>query len=102
MNIGDKLYQIRHELGLSQPQFAKKCGIPTQRYGRYERNETTPSLQMCEKFCRRLNVSLDYLISSKCNKQQDLINLVLLKASKHSDEEIKEITDYAISLMESK
>jgi len=58
-NIGKKLQQIRTGLGLSQEQVALNAGITTTYYGQLERNLKNPTVQVVEKICKAMNVSLE-------------------------------------------
>lgn len=60
--FGERLTQIRRKKKLSQSEVGKLLGIDGDAYGRYERNEVKPSIDMAAKIADILNVSLDYLI----------------------------------------
>jgi transcriptional regulator with XRE-family HTH domain len=60
--FGERLTQIRKKKKLSQSEVGKLLGIDGDAYGRYERNEVKPSIDMAAKIADILNVSLDYLI----------------------------------------
>ena len=61
MNFGENLSFIRKKKGLSQDDLAKKVGIISVTFGRYERNEIKPSIEVAGKIAEVLDVSLDYL-----------------------------------------
>ena len=46
---------------LSLAEEGKKIGINGDAYGRYERNEVKPTIEMAVKIAQALEVSLDYL-----------------------------------------
>ncbi len=60
--FGERLMQIRKKKKLSQAEVGKLLEIDGDAYGRYERNEVKPSIDMAAKIAEVLNVSLDYLI----------------------------------------
>ncbi|MFC3196330.1 helix-turn-helix domain-containing protein [Parapedobacter deserti] len=61
MTFGERLTQVRKRKGLSQADVGKKIGINGDAYGRYERNEVRPTIEMAVKVAQALEVSLDYL-----------------------------------------
>lgn len=62
MLFGDRLTQVRKKKKLSQAEVGKLLGIDGDAYGRYERDEVKPSIEMAAKVSEVLKVSLDYLI----------------------------------------
>lgn len=62
MLFGDRLTQVRKKKKLSQSEIGKILGIDGDAYGRYERNEVKPSIEMATKIAEALKVSLDYLV----------------------------------------
>jgi transcriptional regulator with XRE-family HTH domain len=48
---------------MSQSEMGKILGIDGDAYGRYERNEVKPSIEMATKIADALGVSLDYLVA---------------------------------------
>ena len=61
MNIGDNIKRIRTAKNLSQKEVGKKVGINGDAYGRYERNEVNPTIEMAVRIAKALEISLDYL-----------------------------------------
>lgn len=61
MTFGERLTQVRKKKNLSQAEVGKKIGINGDAYGRYERNEVKPTIEMAVKIAQALEVSLDYL-----------------------------------------
>ena len=60
--FGERLTQIRKKKKLSQAEVGKLLDIDGDAYGRYERNEVKPSIDMAAKIADVLSFSLDYLI----------------------------------------
>jgi transcriptional regulator with XRE-family HTH domain len=52
---------VRKRKNLSQAEVGKKIGINGDAYGKYERNEVRPTIEMALKIAQALDVSLDYL-----------------------------------------
>lgn len=61
MTFGERLTQVRKRKKLSQADVGKKIGINGDAYGRYERNEVRPTIEMAVKIAKALEVSLDFL-----------------------------------------
>lgn len=61
MTFGERLTLVRKRKKLSQAETGKKIGISGDAYGRYERNEVRPTIEMAVKIAQALEVSLDYL-----------------------------------------
>ena len=61
MTFGERLTAVRKKKNMSQADIGKKIGINGDAYGRYERNEVRPTIEMAVKISQALEVSLDYL-----------------------------------------
>jgi transcriptional regulator with XRE-family HTH domain len=64
--LASKLLTIRQELGLSQPQIAKRLGI--QEYtnvSKYERDINEPSLMIVLAYARLAEIPVEYLIDDR-------------------------------------
>ena len=61
MTFGERLTLVRKRKNLSQAETGKKIGINGDAYGRYERGEVRPTIEMAVKIAQALEVSLDYL-----------------------------------------
>lgn len=62
MTFGERLSIVRKRKGLSQAEVGKTIGINGDAYGRYERNEVRPTIEMATKISEALGISLDYLV----------------------------------------
>ena len=60
--FGNRLRQIRKDLGETQDEFAARIGITKQVLSRYENGLRIPKVSLLEKYARSLNVSVDYLM----------------------------------------
>jgi transcriptional regulator with XRE-family HTH domain len=61
MNFGERLTLVRKRKKLSQADVGKKIGINGDAYGRYERGEVRPTIEMAVKVAQALDISLDFL-----------------------------------------
>lgn len=59
---GNRLRDIRRDLGLSQESLADALGIGNRQIWRYENGETQPSGDMVAQIARVLGTSSDYLL----------------------------------------
>ena len=62
MTFGERCTSIRKKKKLSQADMGKALGIDGDAYGRYERGEVKPSIEMATKISDVLSVSLDFLV----------------------------------------
>lgn len=61
MTFGERLMTVRKKKSLSQAETGKKIRISGDAYGRYERGEVRPTIEMAVKIAQAMDVSLDYL-----------------------------------------
>ncbi len=62
MNFGNRVEELRKQKGWSQNELAKRAEISREMIiGRYERDESTPSINIAKRLADILEVSLDYL-----------------------------------------
>ena len=62
MMIGERLMDLRKDIGLTQKQLSEKLFINYRTYSGYERNETEASDDFKIKLAQFYNVSIDYLL----------------------------------------
>ncbi|WFR55131.1 helix-turn-helix transcriptional regulator [Anaerocolumna sp. AGMB13025] len=62
MTIGDRLRELRENLGFMQITVSKKIGISNKVLSNYENNISTPDLQTLILLCSFYKVSSDYLL----------------------------------------
>lgn len=60
--LGERLKQLRRELGWSQTDLAAKIGADAGQISRYENGHMTPSAEAVAKLAEVLDVSADYLL----------------------------------------
>ena len=80
VNFGEHLKQLRSERGFSQEIFASKIGVHVTNLSKYERNISTPSLDVAERIAKAFNISIDQLVygDQKANstlEDNELLNL---------------------------
>lgn len=62
MELGDRIRQLRKELGMSQAELAKKVDMHPRQLPRYEIGAGKPSIETLKKLAKYLEVSTDYLL----------------------------------------
>ncbi len=77
MTFGERLTLVRKRKKLSQAQIGKLIKINGDAYGRYERNEVKPTIEMALKIAQALEVSLDFLTgNTDIELDKDMLNRV--------------------------
>lgn len=61
MELGNKIYEHRKKLGLSQEQLAEKIGVSRQTISKWELGETSPDIKQAHMLSQIFSVSLDEL-----------------------------------------
>lgn len=91
MTFGERCTMIRKKKKMSQSDMGKLLDIDGDAYGRYERNEVKPSVEMATKIANALGVSLDYLVG-KTDLELDAGTIRRIEeVSKMSDEDKKHV-----------
>jgi transcriptional regulator with XRE-family HTH domain len=67
MMIGERLIDLRKDMGLTQKELSEKLFINYRTYSGYERNETEASDDFKIKLAQFYNVSVDYLLGISSN-----------------------------------
>jgi transcriptional regulator with XRE-family HTH domain len=62
IKFGARIKQLRQEKGLTQEQFAQKCGLHKNYIGMIERGERNPSLINIEVIAKGLEISISNLM----------------------------------------
>lgn len=60
----NKIRERRKELGLSQEELAKKCGVSRQTINAIENNKYDPTLSLAFSLARELSIKVDELFNS--------------------------------------
>ena len=61
MNVENTIHQRRKELGLSQQELAKQCGVTRQTVNAIENNRYDPTLALAFQLARVLGTTVDEL-----------------------------------------
>lgn len=97
MSFGDNLKKIRADKDISQGDLAKMIDVHATHISRYERNLTSPTIDVAKKIADALEVSTDSLIYGSDqqiinNKLSDIELLLLFnKVQQLDDENIKSV-----------
>lgn len=65
MNIGERIYNLRKEKGLSQEQLAIQLNVSRQSISKWELGESNPELVNIVEIAKIFDVSTDYLLQNK-------------------------------------
>lgn len=72
-NIGERLYEVRKQKGLTQQQFADELGCSRQTISCYEKNENLDKIYDFLQVCERLGEDADYIITGKkCSNGKEI------------------------------
>lgn len=63
MNIGEKIYLLRKQYGLSQEALAEKLGVTRQAVSKWESGTSVPELETVVALSKTFGVTTDYLLS---------------------------------------
>lgn len=69
--LGNKLYELRRQAGLSQEEFANKIGVSRQAVSKWERGEALPDTDNLITIARMYKISLDELIANEVDQSTD-------------------------------
>ena len=93
--IGERLSELRQDLGLTQQQLADRLSISVYTVSSYERNISTPDDEMKKRMSELFGVSVDYMLGLTDN--QIAVNQVksqLLLLQNLPDTAVKELSDF--------
>ena len=68
--VGDEVRRLRQTLGLSQEDFAEKCGIHRTYVGAIERGECNITLTTLESVAEALSINPDQLLARATGKRK--------------------------------
>jgi len=63
MHVGERIKELRTNLGLTQTDLAKKVGLTYIQVGRYETKKAVPSSDVLQKIAQTLNTTADFLMN---------------------------------------
>ena len=61
--LQDNLIVLRNMYGMSQEEIAEKIGISRQAYAKWEKGETVPDVERCQKLAELYGVTIDSLVN---------------------------------------
>ena len=70
-SFGERLRQIRKEMGETQDEFAARIGTSKQVLSRYETGQRIPKISLVEGYAKALHVSVDYLMGVTSEESQE-------------------------------
>ena len=73
MTLGEKIYELRTQLNLSQGDLANELNVSRQSISKWENGNSTPDLEKIVKLAEIFNVSLDELIKNE-EKEETILN----------------------------
>ena len=97
LKIGENLYRLRKERGLSLRKVAKQVGISHSVITLYERNERYPTIDVAVRICEFFEVPFEYLILGEKagNKYRDLELAKLMSQADDLENEYRDmVKDY--------
>lgn len=90
MTFGQKITMLRKQKKIRQTDLGRMVGTSGDIIGKYERDETWPSIEMASKIADGLGVTLDFLVKDGEYEQIDKTTLNRLKEIEKLPEELKE------------
>lgn len=79
-SFGERLRQIRKEMGETQDEFAARIGTSKQVLSRYEGGQRIPKISLVESYANALHVSVDYLMGE--SQQEAAFDSVCIQSGK--------------------
>ena len=81
--VGDRIYDLRKKLGLSQEEFANRIGVSRQVVSKWEGNQVIPLTDKLKKISEEFNISYDeifsdYVVDRNKNKKKKEVRGYLL------------------------
>lgn len=87
MSFGKNLKDIRVEKNVSQEDLAKKISVHANHISRYERDLSSPSIEVVQRIAEALEISIDELVYGKASNTEAGLNdkelIVLFKKVQH-------------------
>lgn len=90
MTFGKKVKELREEQNWNRTELAEKIGVSHVMVGRYERDETAPSIEVARKMANVLGTSIDYLVGQGVHPTFDKKTLQRLAEIQEMPNNLKE------------
>ncbi len=81
MKLGERLYNYRKKIGLSQEDMASKLNVTRQTVSKWETDQTLPDLDKIESICELFNISTDELLKGR-KEEVNTLNITENKKQK--------------------
>lgn len=78
--VSERIATLRKRAGLSQAALAAASSISREAIGKYERAESSPSVDIASRIAAALGVTLDYLVAGATAATDDLDDDILARA----------------------
>jgi transcriptional regulator with XRE-family HTH domain len=85
MNTGERIKQLRKDLGLTQEMFASELGISPQYLSAIERGKKNPSVQLIKSISARFGINEEYFKNYDGPVQKDSFELSAETIERHED-----------------
>ena len=69
-NVGNKIRELRKNIGMTQSELAERLGISASAVGMYEQGRRQPDSDMILKICSVFEISADYLLGKNKTVQK--------------------------------
>lgn len=83
ISLGKRIAILRRQRGLKQETLAEQLGVSAQAVSKWENDQTCPDIGLLPKLAEILGVSVDELLSGKCEQQTPVVQVV--EAEKRKD-----------------
>ena len=80
MNLGEKIYKLRKEKGLSQEALAELVGTTRQAISKWENNQGYPETEKLLMLSNVFEVSIDFLLKDEKNRNRGRRKRILCKS----------------------
>lgn len=98
-DAADRIHEFRLSKGLTQDEFAEKCGLSRSTVARYEAGVVTPSFDTLQRMAKVFGISSDYFIGNEHTQKKiedDDIKFALFGDPHHiTDEQFEEVKRFA-------
>lgn len=74
--LGERLRERVAQLGISQVEAARRCGLSPSRFGNYYKNSRSPDLDTLMRMARALQTSTDWLLGFSAVEPADVAGIV--------------------------
>ena len=98
-NASDRIHEFRLSKGLTQDEFAEKCGLSRSTVARYEAGIVTPSFDTLQRMASVFGISSDYFLGNeqaqKTINDDDIKFALFGDPHNITDEQFEEVKQFA-------